>query len=218
MLADLQTYPVMSACLNAGERQLRLASRTCPGEHMKHTGNLLCTLGMMHAWRRACGHLALTLMNSSKAMRLSLLESTFSITLRISALLTLRPSPSVSPARLFSSTSISRESRLSLPLLSTCTRSGLFRVCLSSLQTALLCWIMGGHAPAMFLPICALLTGPCESPSKLLHTSQSTHVVAPLNAGTHTACLAMQQDQSGEAGGVGNLHRIRQRVQTTHTG
>ena len=60
-----------------------------------------------------------TRMNSSKAMRLSLLESTFSMTLRISALLTLRPSPSASVARLFSSTSISRESRLPLPLLST---------------------------------------------------------------------------------------------------
>ena len=86
----------------------------------------------------AAEHLALTLMNSSKAMRLSLLESTFSMTLRISALLTLRPSPSESPARLFSSTSISRESRLPLPLLSTCTRSRLFRVCLSSLQRTLL--------------------------------------------------------------------------------
>ena len=45
MLADLQTYPVMSACLNAGERQLRLASRTCPGEHMTqvNTGNTQAT-------------------------------------------------------------------------------------------------------------------------------------------------------------------------------
>lgn len=64
----------------------------------------------------------LTRMNSSKAMRLSLLESTFSMTLRISALLTLRPSPNASVARLFSSTSISRESKLPLPLLSTYTQ------------------------------------------------------------------------------------------------
>ena len=75
----------------------------------------------LHAWAllRLPGQQGLTRMNSSKAMRLSLLESTFSMTFRISALLTLRPSPSASVARLFSSTSISRESRLPLPLLST---------------------------------------------------------------------------------------------------
>jgi len=31
-------------------------------------------------------------------------------------------------------------------------------------------------------------------------------------------CLAMQQDQSVEAGGVWNPHRVRQWVYRTHTG
>ena len=72
-------------------------------------------------WPVTCRVSTQTRMNSSKAMRLSLLESTFSMTLQISALLTLRPSPSASVAKPFSSTSISRESKVPLPLLSTYT-------------------------------------------------------------------------------------------------
>ena len=37
-LAHLQAYPVMSPRWSASELQLRLASRSCPGEHMKHSG------------------------------------------------------------------------------------------------------------------------------------------------------------------------------------